>query len=351
MMTNMTKPVYEFWEKYKRYVVQNPDKVGHAESFIRVASYLSPGSSQFASVFSELVSTASSLVTLLNDAILRKAAHIPDGTSKSSIHMWLGIIDCVEVFLEISAMAAGGDTVRWLFVFVLNIIKACLRFMCLLRSNSISIDPAVPSLKRDRILKAKLVEHSENMPEGAREVISNLTREPVAPPTSFVLGTSGRVVRSLAATPPLSQRTWKVPAEEQKKSDDNAAATPLNATQRLGESLGILRPLIHLFAMYRNSQQSWRPWMLAAGVDLTSMCLVGSPEKFNAQERKELKRRTYMMLLYMLRSPFYDKIAKSYIWSILGSVSNNVPLSRLAIGPLLDYLPWWQRTYFYVWMS
>lgn len=38
--------------------------------------------------------------------------------------------------------------------------------------------------------------------------------------------------------------------------------------------------------------------------------MMGGPENFNPVEKEELKRRTFSMLLYLLRSPFYDRFSK-----------------------------------------
>ena len=49
-------------------------------------------------------------------------------------------------------------------------------------------------------------------------------------------------------------------------------------------------------------------------VDTDVICcsLLGLPQKtkLNAGERKEMKRRTMQMLLYLMRSPFYDNYTR-----------------------------------------
>jgi len=57
-------------------------------------------------------------------------------------------------------------------------------------------------------------------------------------------------------------------------------------------------------------------------VDITvcSLYLMGDSRQMNSLEREELKRRTLTMLLYLLRSPFYDRYSKSVLLHTIRSV-------------------------------
>ena len=41
-----------------------------------------------------------------------------------------------------------------------------------------------------------------------------------------------------------------------------------------------------------------------------SLQMMGEPRRLNVEERREMKRRTVHMLLYLMRSPFYDVYTK-----------------------------------------
>lgn len=86
----------------------------------------------------------------------------------------------------------------------------------------------------------------------------------------------------------------------------------------IGEYLYILRPVIYVFAMRKYGQKSWYPWFLSLAIELTSRtcikhalacrggrCVSGTP-----LERDEMKRRLWLLLYYVLRSPFYDRFTK-----------------------------------------
>jgi peroxin-16 len=76
---------------------------------------------------------------------------------------------------------------------------------------------------------------------------------------------------------------------------------------------------------------------------------MGDASQLNVEEREEMKRRTLMMLMYLLRSPFYDRYSKEKLLFFLGILAHKVPGVRLIARPLLEYLPVWQQIYFYVW--
>ena len=72
--------------------------------------------------------------------------------------------------------------------------------------------------------------------------------------------------------------------------------------------------------------------------------------KLNAEERKELRRRQWNMLMYLLRSPFYDRYSRTVVAHTLLKLSR-LPLVGVFPKQLNQYLPYWQRLYSYTWDS
>lgn len=69
------------------------------------------------------------------------------------------------------------------------------------------------------------------------------------------------------------------------------------------------------------------------------------------EQKQELSRRCVSMLLYLMRSPFYDKYSKDRIASLLNGIGKNVPLTGTITNLILSYIPHWQETYFYMWST
>jgi peroxin-16 len=69
------------------------------------------------------------------------------------------------------------------------------------------------------------------------------------------------------------------------------------------------------------------------------------------KQRLELSRRSLTLLLYILRTPFYERYSGHRISNVLQTLSAKVPLARLICQPLQRYIPEWQAMYFYMWSS
>lgn len=93
---------------------------------------------------------------------------------------------------------------------------------------------------------------------------------------------------------------------------------------------------------------SWLPWLLALGMDVTSLKLLESGPALNAEDGKELHRRQLMLLMYLLRSPFYDRFSRNVLTVTLAKLSR-FPLIGVLPQHLLQYLPYWQQLYSYTW--
>lgn len=62
-----------------------------------------------------------------------------------------------------------------------------------------------------------------------------------------------------------------------------------------------------------------------------------------------MRRRSFLLFYYLLRSPFYDRYSEEKILFILKFLADYVPGVGLVARPLMDYLPTWQKIYFYNW--
>lgn len=263
----------------------------------------------------------------------------------------LTTLEYCEVFIEISARRIFGIKGKWLFVTLVQFAKAAGRFFILKHSTEkIVTTPALPALNRRAIIKKQknalknglIIEDSS---ERNGKLNTNVFGESSS---TFQLKRSGRVIRKVEGAPPLQYRNFKVAEEQQLENASNSVSFRLVQA----EYLYIAKPLIHLAAMGLFGQKRWKQYIVSLSLDLASIRMYHQHRQQMSKEQKlELSRRCINFLLYLVRSPFYERITQSRLDRMLGFVADNVPLIKMVAGPLREYLPYWQGTYFYLWST
>ena len=243
--------------------------------------------------------------------------------------------------MEISALKLWGETGRWVVVTIIQFIKAVWRCFLLKRKNyEIIPSPPIKPLNRKLVSEFKLP-----VPVNAGHGFESMKQEA----TTFKLPHTGRVIRSLAGTLPLHRRTFCPPIPPNENNElKSKNIIEISKKQLVAEFLHIIRPVAHLSSIYIFGEKSWTPYFLSLFTDMTSLKL-HEESALTSEEKTELTRRRINLLYYLIRSPLFQKVTHQQIKYFLYTVGNYVPLARSVCGPLLHYIPEWQKIYAYTW--
>jgi len=195
------------------------------------------------------------------------------------------------------------------------------------------VHPLVPALDRT-LLTSPVAENLQVPPQES------------APVFTFTLKRSGRVIRKVEGAPPSFARDWSLPSST---GNTSSSLPKLEGNRKVGELLHVCQPVAHLMALGVFGEKSWKPFLLSLAMDGSSHTLHGNTKSMTEAEQKEIVRRRFGLINYLLRSPFYDNKSKTVIVQLLKFSQDNIPLAGSLARAVLRYLPEYQQIYFYIW--
>ncbi|XP_076180564.1 peroxisomal biogenesis factor 16 [Ptiloglossa arizonensis] len=324
--------VLKVLEPYKKWVIENPQLLAELEKTIQYLSYFT-GPLHNSTFTLEFIHSLSNLIVLFNDLLMcsGKCMHLKFPQFESKLKIWLTIVEYTETLFEISAKKLWGQSGKWFIIIVIQIFKTVLRLLVIhVYKERMVKSPPIQPLNRDMLNEL----NDEKLKEG------------------FTLKRSGTVVRSIRSTKSIHMRTWESLSSVDSNNDNLNVSTTSEKKFILAESLYIMKPLFHLGCISVTGEKQWLPWVLSFVIDLVSLKMFNNEEKtvsFSKEDEDELNRRRLALLLYVLKSPFYDKCSRLRIYAALTALSTKVPFAKLVAEPMKQYLPYWQSTYFYMW--
>lgn len=331
-MTTYINTIKHLFESYKVWVAQNPQVITDVETTAKWVSYFIAGRISKSSIGTELIYTLSNLLILFNDKIIEKAHEANSVVVKTGnrLKVILTTLEYCEVLLETTARRLYGEKIRWMVIITIQTIKAIGRYLLLFKySESIIRSPPIKQLNR------KCIEQTMQSDIGLNDPANGMIK----------LERSGRVIRKVEGAPPLHFRDW------QSLHSNSNSNTNLLVLYR-AEALYIAKPLLHLMSTGVFGTKSWKSYSVALLMDIMSIRLYYKKQHLLTKEQRlELSRRSCSVLMFLLRSPFYEAISKRRIDRLIDLFANRIPFAKTICEPLKDYIPQWQDTYFYMWST
>ncbi|KAL0097683.1 peroxisome membrane protein [Phycomyces blakesleeanus] len=350
-------------DKYEDFLVKNASQITSIESSLRSLTYILPGRFQDAEFASQAIYAALHLIGLHHNTILRRAArqHAQEThtqlteetkfnkyflywTNRSEIYKrtsaLLSVIQYTQVLTEMAVMKQWGKKAQWRWIASVESLKAILKLIVLhVTSHRMNLSPT----------------HLQRNVDPATLVPTIAPKEP----TTWTAKRTGKQVPGIASTVSLDPKTQKkytdvtdyllskvlTPEKLRKPEDMVHTLSPLG---RLGEILAILRPLIYVFSILRFGKRSWTPWILSLLAEIGSQLALyksfntdGNPSMMPL-EKQEFYRRIRAMWYNLLRGAFYTPRFERFCNSVENKTLMSIPGSILR-----DYLPLWEKIYFY----
>ncbi|KAF9427425.1 Peroxisomal membrane protein pex16 [Entomortierella beljakovae] len=356
-------------KQYESFIFKNATQISSIESTLRSLTYILPGRFGDADLASEALFSTLNLLGIYHDTILTKhvaslpATHRPapsplnrytrdwqdNSLTYKRIVLLLTVIQYTEVLIEMGVQKKWGVKQKWRVVTALESIKAIGRLVLMrLTNNKMLMHPV--HTERD-VDPSKLVDIAE-AELSVKESHWTGTRTGSPHLQLSAVQKSGKSGKGSDVTEFLLSKVL-TPDVVRKPRD---LVSSLGGLGAVGEGLFILRPVIYVLAMRKYGQKSWYPWLLSLAIELVSRTSIknyiaaraggGRGSSGTVLEKDELKRRLWLLLFYVLRSPFYTQFTKERLDNFCESASKK-PLISLVGGIVRDYQPLWESVYFY----
>ncbi|XP_044747863.1 peroxisomal membrane protein PEX16 [Coccinella septempunctata] len=337
----------DLFNSYKSWVSKNPQITTDFETTARWLSYFIAGRINSSHIVSELVYCLSNLLILYNDRIISELRQLNTFKSGEKLKLYLTVLEYSEVFLELSAQKKWGEKGRWLVICVIQLFKCISKLILVHHYKEPLIQyPVIPVLERKKLNQVN---------DGGSITVSEICQQGSV---SFKLKRSGRLIRKVEASPPVNLRSWKPLPKEINYDSENLENVEQALLDRMlaAETIYLVKPVAHLGSMIYFGEKSWTPYILALMFDLCSLQLYHSCDKtksntLSVRQKVILSKRTTYLMLYLIRSPFFNKYSRDKINKLLNGLGSNVPFASLICNQLIKYLPFYQSNYFYMWSS
>lgn len=359
-------------EAYKRFVRLNKEFVLSLESLANWITWFLPERFSNSEIGPEAVHSLLSIITSVNQHIIDTTVNCvaPWTHTPFPWSLCVSALKDVEAVVEVAAEHFYGDG-KWNFMIITEIAKAVVRLSLLqdsgykmllqggeLSNRGVKEEPS-------EVKGSELADHG--MPNGYHgpQDAHGYFRGPGYDPHNmegqalYALRKFGENAK-LVAEPSWYNRPQtfrEIPATPVLKPCLSDLLSKKGTIERLfltQEVLFILRPLIYVILIRKFGVKSWIPWFLSLAVDLTGMGILNHVKSGNSKgdfqlstsENDEVKRRKHLLILYLMRDPFFSRYTRPHLEST-EKFLNHVPLLGLITGKVSGLIVGLQTRYTY----
>lgn len=129
-------------------------------------------------------------------------------------------------------------------------------------------------------------------------------------------------------------------------SNNNKKDMVISLRSVLAELVHIFRPVLYVVMIMKKGHSSWVSFLTSLLLDVTSFFLHSFKLALPKRVKDEIDRRAMFMVLYLFRSPLFEKIVQKPLIKLL-SILKNLPLFGIIFANLLQLLISLQKHYFY----
>lgn len=379
-------------EAYKLWVRQNRQLISSLENIANTLTWFLPERFTSSEVGTEAVAAFLGLMTVLNQHILdttpqphNQAYHGPGNLSTReqqqrciSLASLLSAVKQLEILVEVTAEQYNGREQKWNVLAAMEAIKACLRFlilhqngyrMLLLGGEAIHTEEASPEALVSGTLanRASTLRHSG--PTSFPHSRTSSSSQDLESKATVALMKFGENI-GMNAKPSWAYNRHQGNVETLRvPSDDSCGPRSISIRSRefpdellvLGEWVFILRPLLYVLLIRRYGLKSWKPWLASLALDGMGLTTVLSAAflkdrkqsstcinhpLFSREEVQEVKRRQFLLVLYLTRDPFFSMYTRGLL-SRAEKTLSPIPLIGSLGGKVVEFFTAIQTRYCY----
>ncbi|KAH7415341.1 hypothetical protein KP509_14G038600 [Ceratopteris richardii] len=338
-----------------------------------------------------VVASILGLMTVVNQYIIDTAPH----HRRHPFHLYMGSLESMqqqqhhclflgsllsagkqlEMLVEVAAEHHLGHEKKWKILAAMEAMKACLRFL-ILHQNGYKI-----LLSGGEMVPMEEINSMHSgAPRNGRELSIAGSLEVKAAQALAKFGKNAGVSSkpSWAHHRQQNNLEWSEISSDIVSTMPNGLSSVPMSIQKgdpelpdglvvFGEWIYILRPLVYVLLIRRYGLRSWKPWVASLGLEVSGIttvlvaaflkdrrqyelirdgCDPIEQASFSADEIQEIKRRQFLLLLYLVRDPFFYKHTRRWLGSF-ERVLKPVPLIGLLAGKLLEFSVGIQGRYCY----